>query len=600
MRTGCRAFVAFDLLCKLISLAFFLPLSAWILGAVLHWSGDQVVSNFDLISFFFSLQGLLLVVAWATGGFAVLFFELGGLALLAVGVQRGESVSAVRTLQFLSGRLPHLLALGLRQFLLLGAMVAVVAAVAAATKATLLGGGDIYFYLQVQPPEYWWAVTIVGTAATAAGISIIALLFRWIFAVPVLLLEGTNARTAMVESCLLVQQVGARQIVMRLAGWGAVMILLLILGGFVHDLLGRALMAVAGGRVNLVIAMAGLLLAIDFLLAIALGLIAAISFASVVARIYTDMRTDLQLPKSLVSKVDVERGRRHFPIAVAVVGGTVALASMAVVLSYSIISQIRLDENIAVTAHRGSSVSTPENTMAAILRAIEDGADYAEIDVQETADGVIVLLHDTDLRRVAGVDKGIWELTYDDLKRLDIGSWFSEEFAEERIVTLGQAMEATRGRMKLNIELKFNGHNQRLEAEVARLVKQARFENECIVTSLEFAAMQEIARQDGRLRRGLILTAKVGDATTLNVDLLAVNAQSVTRDLVTRAHQAGQEVHVWTVNDPQQMLTMIHMGVDNILTSSPDILVDLLREREKLTDAERTLLFVSDFLAGRL
>jgi len=155
-----------------------------------------------------------------------------------------------------------------------------------------------------------------------------------------------------------------------------------------------------------------------------------------------------------------------------------------------------------------------------------------------------VLLHDTDLRRVAGVDKGIWELTYDDVKEFDIGSWFSEEFADERIVTLGEAMQAARGRIKLNIELKFHGHNRRLEEEVTRLVKQAAFEDECIVTSLEYGAIQEIARQDSRLRRGLIVTAKVGDATKLDVDLLAVNARSVTRDLVTRAHQAGKEVHV--------------------------------------------------------
>ena len=191
-------------------------------------------------------------------------------------------------------------------------------------------------------------------------------------------------------------------------------------------------------------------------------------------------------------------------------------------------------------------------------------------------------------------------MTYYEMKKLDVGSWFSEEFADERVATLREVMEATKGKIKLNIELKIHGHERQLEAEVARLVNEAAFEDQCIVTSLDYGAVQEVARQDSRLRRGLIVTANVGDTTRLDVELLAVNARTVTRDLVARAHEAGMEVHVWTVNDPRQMLTMIHMGVDNILTSSPDVLVDLLCERKKMSNAERTLLFVADFMAGRL
>ena len=99
LRRGWRSFLAFDLLCKLVSVAVFAPLSAWFLRAVLLWSGDQAVSNYDLVSFFFSIQGLLLVVVWATGGFAVLFFELGGLVLLAIGIQRDRPLSATRALK---------------------------------------------------------------------------------------------------------------------------------------------------------------------------------------------------------------------------------------------------------------------------------------------------------------------------------------------------------------------------------------------------------------------------------------------------------------------------------------------------------------------
>ena len=69
-------------------------------------------------------------------------------------------------------------------------------------------------------------------------------------------------------------------------------------------------------------------------------------------------------------------------------------------------------------------MAAPENTLAAIEQAIEDGADYAEIDVQETADGVVVVIHDTDLKRITGLGEKIWDVTYDEVRDLDFGSWF--------------------------------------------------------------------------------------------------------------------------------------------------------------------------------
>ena len=107
-----------------------------------------------------------------------------------------------------------------------------------------------------------------------------------------------------------------------------------------------------------------------------------------------------------------------------------------------------------ITAHRGSSKMAPENTMAALEAAMEEMADYSEIDVQTTADGIVVLCHDLNLKRVAGVDRALGSMTYSQLEQLDVGSHFSPEFKGERIPTLREVLEACKGRMKLNIELK--------------------------------------------------------------------------------------------------------------------------------------------------
>ena len=137
-----------------------------------------------------------------------------------------------------------------------------------------------------------------------------------------------------------------------------------------------------------------------------------------------------------------------------------------------------------VTAHRGSSRMAPENTMAAIEAAMEEMADYSEIDVQTTADGIVVVCHDLNLKRVAGVDRRLGTMTYDQVSRLDVGSHFSPRFAGERIPTLEEVLEACKGRMKLNIELKNIGNSSSLPEQVAALVREYGMEDQCVITSV--------------------------------------------------------------------------------------------------------------------
>ena len=111
-----------------------------------------------------------------------------------------------------------------------------------------------------------------------------------------------------------------------------------------------------------------------------------------------------------------------------------------VILGIFLATGINKVDRVEVTAHRGSSSSAPENTLSAIRQAIADQADYAEIDVQETLDGVIVVLHDSDLMRVTGKKLNIWETTFAKARKLDAGSWFSPEFAGEKIPTLEEAI----------------------------------------------------------------------------------------------------------------------------------------------------------------
>ena len=168
-RTGWRTFAAFDALYKLLMFAVYTPISAWFFNSILASTGNAAVSNYDLTSFFLSPQGLLLVIVLSTVSFVLLFFETGGLVLIAAGIAQGKRMSATRTLQFLVSRLAGLCRLGFRQFLILGGIAGLALAIIALAKTTLLSASDIYFYLNVKPPEFWVAVAIASIALISAG-----------------------------------------------------------------------------------------------------------------------------------------------------------------------------------------------------------------------------------------------------------------------------------------------------------------------------------------------------------------------------------------------------------------------------------------------
>ena len=234
-----------------------------------------------------------------------------------------------------------------------------------------------------------------------------------------------------------------------------------------------------------------------------------------------------------------------------------------------------------VTAHRGSSRMAPENTMAAIEAAMEEMADYSEIDVQTTADGIVVVCHDLNLKRVAGVDRALGSMTYSQLEQLDVGSHFSPEFKGERIPTLREVLEACKGRMKLNIELKNIGNDTSLPEQVAALVREYGMEDQCVITSVKLKYLERVKDMNPDLRTGYILAAAYGNYyESGDFDFISIRSSFAGRRLVEAVHEDGKAIHVWTVNSKTEMNQMKLLGVDNIITDYPARAREILYREE--------------------
>jgi glycerophosphoryl diester phosphodiesterase len=236
--------------------------------------------------------------------------------------------------------------------------------------------------------------------------------------------------------------------------------------------------------------------------------------------------------------------------------------------------------------------------MAAIRKAIEDGADWVEIDVQETANGDVVVFHDSDLMRVAGRDLKIWDATMDDLKAIDVGSWFSDDFAAERVPTLAAVLRQCRGRIGVIIELKYYGHEQKLEQRVADIVESTDMASEVMLMSLKRDGVRKMKKIRPNWKVGLLLSVSIGNLKGVEADFFAVNAAFADWSFIRAAHDIRKDVYVWTVNDARTMSTMIGRGVDGLLTDRPALARSVLEQRARMSTPERLLLQLAGILGA--
>lgn len=221
--------------------------------------------------------------------------------------------------------------------------------------------------------------------------------------------------------------------------------------------------------------------------------------------------------------------------------------------------------------------------MAAFRVAEQLGADGFELDVMLTRDGVPVVIHDEKLDRTTNGTGLVQSRTFDEIRRLDAGSWFSRTFAGEKIPSLEEVLQTYGNRMFLNIELK-NSYLRApgLEEKVLELIRRHRIEQQVIVSSFDHHSMQKFHGLAPDVKTGLLydccLVDVIGYATKLGASALhpfyaTVHVQP---ELVAVAHAGDLDVNVWTVNDPEHMRMCIAAGVDAIITNYPDRLKSVL------------------------
>jgi len=233
------------------------------------------------------------------------------------------------------------------------------------------------------------------------------------------------------------------------------------------------------------------------------------------------------------------------------------------------------DRPVLVAGHRGDQQGAPENTLAAMRLALAGDADFVETDLQLTADGVAVLMHDWTLDRTTNGTGPVWAMTWNELSDLDAGSWFSPQFRGTRVPRLEEFLDLVAPSSK-RIILELKGAWNRVQVErVAAEIAGRRLEHRVIVASFDIMSLRHLRQAAPGLARAIIARTVVGDPAVLaeacGAMAIVTSRRFIQRepDAVERIREAGLGVLLYTLNDADTWTEALALGVDGIITDRP-------------------------------
>lgn len=407
------------------------------------------------------------------------------------------------------------------------------------------------------------------------------LLLRWLYAVFYYVLENCDFKEARKRSINLSKHSRFRDLVKLVAIQGivyALYIIFLLIGialiYLFYKLLSKVM--IIG---SIFITIIGIFLALSLIIFAALSM--PLSYAVISIMFYRHKEKNNENIKHINfnkrKKVVITTKKwQHFKVSLAII----AIAAGSV-FTYGVATNkynfnIEYIKNTEITAHRGDSLNYPENTLLAFTSALDKNADWVELDVQLTKDKQIVVSHDANLKRIAGIDKNIYDLTYDELQQIEI----SKNYPNVRIPLLSEVFKwGILNNISFNVELKPYDNETFLVEKTIELILKYHLEDRVILTSAKYSILEDVKATNNKISTAYIMSLAYGDISKLDkADNFSIEASSISKELVKKLHNQGKEVYAWTVNTRDSINKMLDLNVDNIITDDVDLARKLLFE----------------------
>jgi len=241
-----------------------------------------------------------------------------------------------------------------------------------------------------------------------------------------------------------------------------------------------------------------------------------------------------------------------------------------------------------VIGHRGAAGLAPENTLAGIQKSLDLKVDRIEIDVQQTKDSIVILMHDKTLERTTDGKGLVKDHTFVELQQYSAGVKFNESFKAEKIPTLETALKLIHAQTEFIIEIKSgNEFYPKIVDRVVDLIHQYDAKQWCIIHSFNDKVLKRVQELDSSIRTHKVLVGKIAFLPLYldfglkfgslkkykHVEEISINYRFANKRIIKKIHSYGKKVNVWTVNDPAMMEKLKSWGVDGIITDYPNYLL---------------------------
>ncbi|WP_223280467.1 glycerophosphodiester phosphodiesterase [Virgibacillus halodenitrificans] len=561
-------YILFEFIYSLFASILFAPFLSYIFNRMLTVIDDGSLLNSEVFSLGLSISGIMGTLFVSFFAVAFLFVEFGVLIILAEKSYFNEPVYISEAFLTAVKKLPRLLGFGFIPLVFL--LLLFIPFIDASTLPPLF---DVNITIFLTDLLYESLIAKVVYFSLFLGMGY--LFVRWIFALHYIFIENKTIWHALRSSWNCTKKNKIRVV------WYVLFVnILIFLAGFVLMNAVSELTTIIDSKVigdfigNYLITFASYFTMLMSLVFIPVNLLVLTRlFYEFQERKGVQIKDPLKLGRSsYLLQVEKKVGRFLSRRKSFFISATVVVLSLLFAINYVVNdSLVYLKWDVEIASHRGDLKHAPENSMSSIRSAIRKGVDAVEVDVAMTKDGVIVLSHDLDLKRVAGVSDKISNLTYGEIKQIDIGRLYGEEFIGERIPTLDEVLKVMQENdTKLIIDLKSAEPGRGFAEKIVELVEKNDSDHLAYVQSFSYELLQDIRKRNETIKIGQILFLSAGNLSKLDVDFYTIRESMLTERFIERAKKQNREVWVWTVNIKRNMKEVLKYDIDGIITDYPE------------------------------
>lgn len=568
-----KKYIFFAVLYMLLSSYVLIPLLGYFLNRLLLAIGSGVFLNMDVFRIVLDYRGIAGLVLLSFLASIFIFVEVATLIIISYRGYRNREVLVTEALITAMADVKRIVGFGLINlsvmFLLLMPLVRVPA------RPRLSG--------LVRIPSLL-VDNIMGNPYTRAGywigvLIMVYILIRLIFTLHDIVLMNNSVRMAVRNS-------------VRLTRTTSLSILLkLIVANLVLFAAGSVFFAFLSSIPNLVnvevsYLVKNYLLTLASMLTLAYSLVAMPINVIVLTRLYIDAKgaVDGEEPdKTKIRSLGILSGferaaEKRFSTKRSIVF-SILLVGMAVSLFTGFVTNrnaIFTGRDVMVVSHRGIVEGEFENSLAGIRQSILSGLDIAEIDVQMTRDGVVVLHHDRGMQRTFGRSENVGDLDYEELISLEVENAYMFARDGKIVPTLEEALELANGRIGLMVDVKPYGRGEELAVEIVDIIERTDSIDNLYIQSFDRAFLRMVSEMNPEIRTSQIMYYSIGNLSHIQTDYLTVEKWMVTPEMVRRSRREGKGIWVWNLDDQEDIREVLQYDIDGIITGKPLLLMEIL------------------------